>query len=53
MASRARVSKEVLEVLRRHGIRYRVFGGEVSIHYDDLRKFLRLCDEGKIPRSLC
>jgi len=45
--------KDSLEVLRRYGIRYRVFGGEVSIHYDDLKRFLRLCDEGKVPRSLC
>ena len=53
MASRSKVSKEVLEVLRRHGIRYVLHRGEVAILYDDLKKFFKLCDEGKLPKSVC
>ncbi len=53
MASRSKVSKEVLEVLRKHGIRFEVFRGEPAILYDDLKKFFKLCDEGKLPKSIC
>ena len=47
------VSKNVLEALKRHGIRYEVHKGEFLIDGRDWRKYMNLCDEGKLPREAC
>ncbi len=47
------VSKNVLEALRRHGIRYEIYRGELFIKDEDLLRVLRLCREGRLPREIC
>jgi len=47
------IPKAWLEALERHGIRYKVVDGEVYIDGRDWRRYNRLCDEGKLPGSLC
>jgi len=47
------VVKEGLKALRRHGIRYSLHRGELFIDSRDWRKYDRLCEEGKLPRSVC
>ena len=53
MASRSKVSRGDLEALRRYGIRYSIHRGELFIDARDWRKYDRLCEEGKLPRSVC
>jgi len=53
MAPKARVRKGDLELLRKHGIRYSVHRGELFIDSRDWRKYDWLCEEGKLPRSVC
>ena len=47
------VSKNALEALKRHGIRYEIYKGELFIDGRDTLKVLRLCREGKLPREIC
>ena len=47
------VPKAWIEALDKHGIRYRVVGGEIFIDGRDWRRYNRLCDEGELPRALC
>jgi len=39
--------------LREHGIRYEIRRGELFIDGRDWRKYMKLCDEGKLPREVC
>ena len=39
--------------LESHGIRYRVYKGEVFIDSKDWQRYMRLCDEGKLPEEVC
>ncbi len=47
------LSRNALEALREHGIRYRVYRGELFIDARDWHKYMKLCDEGKLPREIC
>ncbi len=46
-------TKSVLETLREYGIRFEVYRGELFIDARDWDKYMRLCDEGKLPREVC
>ena len=53
---RKRLKREFLRGLReliKYGIRFSVEDGELFIRYEDFKKYSRLCDEGKLPRSVC
>jgi len=47
------VSRSALEALKEHGIRYEIYRGELFIDSRDWRRYMRLCDEGKLPREIC
>ncbi len=51
--ARAKVSRSDLDVLRKYGIRYSIHRGELFIDSRDWRKYGRLCEEGKLPKSVC
>ncbi len=51
-----RLDREFLRGLRaliKYGIRFSVKDGELFIRYEDFEEYSRLCDEGKLPRSVC
>jgi len=47
------LSRNVLEALREYGIRYRIHRGELFIDARDWHRYMRLCDEDKLPREIC
>ena len=42
-----------VDALARHGIRFTIRNGEVYIDVRDWKKYDKLCDEGKLPPSVC
>ena len=53
MTIKARISKNDLKALEEHGIRYSIHQGELFINSRDWGRYSQLCEEGKLPKSVC
>ena len=50
---RTAIRREWLEALRRHGVRFVIYRGDIYYEDGEIWKVVRLCREGKLPDGLC